>query len=248
VGYTPKHVVVVWAGTYSDQNLSSQLTSVLLSGLIQYASRNLPPDDWPVPEDVTALNVCDPSGLLPTDDCPNVVREVFLVGSEPHQLDPLFRKFSINRETGLLATIFTPPQLVEERLYMVVPPEARAWAESANIPLPPDSYDAIQPPVLDPDVRITLPTLFSEVSGLVKVTGQAAGEDFASYRLLAGKGLNPLEWIEITSSDQPVADGLLGEWDTQGLTGLYALELLVTRTDQKVDTAVTQVTIASESQ
>lgn len=248
VGYTPKHVVVVWAGTYSDQNLSSQLTSVLLSGLIQYASRNLPPDDWPVPEDVTALNVCDPSGLLPTDDCPNVVREVFLVGSEPHQLDPLFRKFSINRETGLLATIFTPPQLVEERLYMVVPPEARAWAESANIPLPPDSYDAIQPPVLDPDVRITLPTLFSEVSGLVKVTGQAAGEDFASYRLLAGKGLNPLEWIEITSSDQPVADGLLGEWDTQGLTGLYALELLVTRTDQKVDTAVTQVTIASEAQ
>ena len=248
VGYTPKHVVVVWAGTYSDQNLSSQLTSVLLSGLIQYASRNLPPDDWPVPEDVTALNVCDPSGLLPTDDCPNVVREVFLVGSEPHQLDPLFRKFSINRETGLLATIFTPPQLVEERLYMVVPPEARAWAESANIPLPPDSYDAIQPPVLDPDVRITLPTLFSEVSGLVKVTGQAAGEDFASYRLLAGKGLNPLEWIEITNSDQPVTDGLLGEWDTQGLTGLYALELLVTRTDQKVDTAVTQVTIASESQ
>jgi membrane peptidoglycan carboxypeptidase len=248
VGYTPNHVVVVWAGTHSDKNLSPHLPSVLLSGLIQYASRNLSPDDWPTPEDVTILNVCDPSGLLPTQDCPNVVREVFLVGSEPHQSDPLFRKFSINRETGLLATVFTPPQLVEERLYMVVPPEARAWAESANVPLPPDSYDAIQPPVLDPEVRITLPVLFSEVSGLVKITGTAAGEDFESYRLLAGKGLNPQEWIEITSGDQQVADGLLGEWDTHGLSGLYALELTVTRTDQNVATAVTQVTISGESQ
>ena len=38
--------------------------------------------------------------------------------------------------------------------------------------------------------------------------------------------------------------GVLAEWDTKGLSGLYAVQLLVVRTDQKVDTAVIQVTIS----
>ena len=197
----------------------------------------------PVPAGVTAMNVCSPSGLLPSANCPEIVNEVFLSGNEPHQPDNLYRKFAINRETGLLATVFTPPQLVEERVYFVMPPEARLWAESAGVPIPPDTYDAIQPPALDPDVNISAPALYEEVQGKVKISGTAAGADFASYRLLVGKGLNPQEWIEIAESSTSVSDGLLAEWDTQGLSGLYAVQLVVTRTDQRVDTAVIQVTI-----
>ncbi len=246
IGYTPERAVIVWSGTNSGANLTPRLTSVLFSGLMEYVSQDLPQDDWPIPPDVTTVNVCDPSGLLPGPDCPNVVQEVFLSGNEPQQLDNLYRKFSINRETGLLATVFTTPQLVEERLYLLVPPEARAWAQSAGVPIPPDTYDAIQPPVINPQVRITTPALFAEVSGQVKIIGSASGEQFASYRLLAGKGLNPQEWIEIGRSEMPVMDGLLAEWDTHALTGLYALQLVVARTDQRLDTAVTQVTVVEE--
>jgi len=121
----------------------------------------------------------------------------------------------------------------------------RLWAESAGVPVPPDTYDAIQPPALDPDVNISAPALYEEVQGKVKISGTAAGADFASFRLLVGKGLNPQEWIEIAESSTSVSDGLLAEWDTQGLSGLYAVQLVVTRTDQRVDTAVIQVTIAS---
>ena len=59
-----------------------------------------------------------------------------------------------------------------------------------------------------------------------------------------GKGLNPQEWIQLGGDIiAPVESGVLVEWDTEGLSGLYAIQLLVVRSDQKVDTAVIQVTI-----
>ena len=82
------------------------------------------------------------------------------------------------------------------------------------------------------------------MNDIVKIIGTASGEDFQYYRVQVGKGLNPQEWIQIGSdSTTPVESGVLAEWDTKGLSGLYAVRLLVVRTDQKVDTAVIQVTI-----
>jgi hypothetical protein len=60
-----------------------------------------------------------------------------------------------------------------------------------------------------------------------------------------GKGLNPQEWIQLGSdSFEPVENGLLAEWDTNGLSGLYAIQLVVIKNDQVVETAVIQVTIS----
>ena len=74
--------------------------------------------------------------------------------------------------------------------------------------------------------------------------GTAAGADFVSYRLQVGKGLNPQEWIQIgQQASSPVENGLLAAWDTSGLSGLYAVQLVVVRSDQRVETAVIQVTI-----
>jgi len=253
IGYTPTRVVVTWTGALGSLSptltqgargfVTPRMPAVLYAALMQVASQSLPADGWAVPEGVTAMLVCDPSGLLPTPECPEIVSEVFLSGNEPQQPDNLYRKFIVNAETGFLATVFTPPQFVEERVYLIAPPEAREWALSAGLPVPPDSYDAIRAPRTDPDVNISAPALFAEVQGVVKITGTAAGADFASYRVLVGQGLNPQEWIEVGRGDAPVTDGLLAEWDTQGLSGLYAVQLVVTRSDQRVDTAVIQVTI-----
>ena len=84
------------------------------------------------------------------------------------QPDNMYRKFSVNRETNLLATVFTLPQLIEERVYLVVPSDARSWAESAGLEIPPAGYDVIQAPQINPDVNITSPILFAEVSGEVR--------------------------------------------------------------------------------
>ena len=243
IGYSPSRVVAVWTGARDESKLTPSLPAVLWNALMQIASQNLPRDGWNVPADVAVINVCDPSGMLPTADCPNLVSEVFLNGNEPIQQDSMYRRYSINRETGYLATVFTLPQLIEERVYFVVPSDARAWAESAGLEIPPTTYDVIQSPQLNPDVNITAPELFAEVNGEVRITGTAAGEDFVSYRVLTGQGLNPQEWIQIVDGNEPVTDGLLAEWNTNDLSGLYAIQLQVVRSDQRVDTAVIQVTV-----
>lgn len=245
IGYSPSRVVAAWTGTRDSDGLSPRAPAVLWNALMQVASQNVPPEDWSLPADVSVINVCDPSGMLPTSECPTIVNEVFLNGNEPQQADTMYRKFSINRETGLLATVFTLPQLIEDRVYLVVPSEARAWAESAGLAIPPANYDVIQAPPFNVDVDILSPELFAEVSGTVTITGTAAGADFVSYRILVGQGLNPQEWIQVAEGTSPVANGPLGEWDTSGLGGLYAVQLQVVRSDQRVESAVIQVTVSN---
>jgi len=246
IGYSPLRVVAVWTGARSSSPLQGGprgVPAVLWNALMQVATQDLPPDGWSVPADVSVINVCNPSGMLPTGDCPNLVSEVFLNGNEPIQPDNMYRKFAVNRETGLLATVFTLPQLIEDRVYLVVPSDARSWAESAGLEIPPATYDVIQAPQVNPDVNITLPALFAEVNGTVQIEGTAAGDDFSSYRVLVGQGLNPQEWIQVAVGNAPVTNGLLAEWNTSGLNGLYAIQLQVVRSDQRVDTAIIQVTV-----
>jgi len=244
IGYSPSRVVAVWTGTHTASNLTPRMPAVLWNALMQIASQDLPREDWAKPADVSAINVCDPSGMLPTAECPNLASEVFLNGNEPQQADNMYRKFAINRETGLLATVFTLPQLIEERVYLVVPSDARAWAESAGLAIPPATYDVIQAPPINPDVNINFPALFAEVNGNVKIDGTAAGNDFVSYRVLVGQGLNPQEWIQVNEGTTPVTNGLLAEWNTNGLSGLYAVQLQVVRSDQRVESAIIQVTVS----
>ena len=246
IGYTPARLVAVWTGTHASDSprLSPQLSTGLWSTLMQTASQSLPSQGWSMPAGITTMDVCDPSGLLPTTNCPSIVSEVFLNGDEPVQLDNMYQSFAVNRETGYLATVFTPPELIENRVFMMIPPEAQAWAKAANVPMAPTAYDAIQPPQINPDVNITAPELFAEVNGQVQIKGTAAGADFDRYRVLVGQGIDPQNWIQIGSdATAPINDNVLATWDTTDLTGLFAVQLQVVRTDQRVDIATIQVTV-----
>jgi penicillin-binding protein 1A len=247
-GYTPHYSVAVWTGAHNGGlNITPRFSAVLWNALMQYVSRNVPADGWTLPQGVSAITVCDPSGLLPTKVCPNLVTEVFLNGNEPIQGDNLFREFSVNRETGLLATVFTPTELIDTRVYMLVPDTARDWALSSGLDVPPASYDAIQAPPVNPQANISSPALFADVTDVVKIIGTASGDGFSYYRVQVGKGLNPQEWTQLgNDAILQVENGVLAEWDTKGLSGLYAIQLQVVREDQKVDVAVIQVSVGSQ--
>lgn len=258
IGYTPQMVVGVWVGPTKIKQLNadselldgenrqtSNAAAALWHAMIQYTSRKLPSQGWNMPAGVSSLEVCDPSGLLPTADCPTTVNEVFLNGNEPNQPDNLYRRFEINRETGRLATVFTPSDLIEERVYMLFPPEARDWANQAGLATPPETYDVITVPgSASPDVKISAPDMFSYVNGKVTIRGSAGGEGFDFGRIQVGQGLNPQEWLQVGQDlSRPITDGDLAVWDTSGLNGLYALQLLVVRQDKSVDSAIIQVTV-----
>ena len=192
----PQMVIGVWIrrlNTTEANQLSTQLPAALWHALMQYAHRDLPSLNWIKPNGINSLEVCDPSGLLPSPYCPTFVSEIFLSGTEPIQMDNLYRSVQINRETGLLATINAPSELVEERIYIQVPPEAIEWARQAGVPTPPETYDLVSSATQnDPNVMITSPGMFAVVGGEVSITGIATGESFSRYRIQIGQGLNPL--------------------------------------------------------
>lgn len=251
VGSTPQRMVAVWVG-YADDELVEDVLSPEVAGaiwhaLMQYITRDLPVEIWEPPVGIVSMPVCDPSGLLPTVECPNVVNEVFISGNEPSRLDELYHSVSVNRVTGLLATVFTPPSLIEERVYLSAPPQAAKWAQEAGLPIQPVDYDIIAMSQLNPDVHMTSPANFAQVSSAVTLRGTAAGEDFSSYRLLMGTGLNPQRWIQIGDDGlRPIIDGVLGTWDTSNLSGLYIIQLQVTRDNQQIETDAIQVTVDNQ--
>jgi membrane peptidoglycan carboxypeptidase len=246
-GYIPQLAIGVWVGHLQEETggIAGDMAAGLWHAITQYASSQIPIQDFTIPAGISQVQVCDPSGLLVSDFCPSIVQEVFVSGNEPTQIDNLYQKYYVNRESGLLATIFTPSDMLEEKVYLVVPPQAVPWATKVGLPIPPDTYDAIyasQP--VSSDVQITSPKTFDHVSGLIRFTGTAAGSNFSYYRLQVGQGLNPQQWIQIGDDvTHPVDNGLLGTWDTNGIEGLYVVQLLVVRQDQRVERNILQVTI-----
>ena len=252
IGYTPERLVGVWLGYAATANPPDEIVAQAAMGVyhaaMKYANQDLPVRPWPTPAGIVSLKVCDPSGMLPTVFCPNVVEEVFLSGNEPLQPDRLYQSAAINRETGRLATIFTPPDLIVDQPYMMIPPQAKDWARQTGLSSPPDTYDtltALPPP--SSQVQITSPAMFEIVRGALPIRGSVQLEDLSFYRLQIGQGLNPQGWYQIgKDNNQPIKEGLLGVWDTHGLNGLYVIELLAVRADQSVQRAVVLVTVDNQ--
>jgi hypothetical protein len=127
---------------------------------------------------------------------------------------------------------------------MVLPPEYQQWAVAAGIPQPPNGYDTILSPPAVAGAQINSPALFAYLRGKVDLVGSASGDEFTSYHLQFGQGLNPRTWQMVApESTQAVNNGTLAVWDTTRLDGLYALRLVVVRQNQRIDTAILQVTV-----
>jgi membrane carboxypeptidase/penicillin-binding protein len=252
VGFTPSRVAGVWVGNLQDQALGGvdalNGATPIWHAILSHAVSDLPREAWAVPAGINQMEVCDPSGLLPTHYCPDVVREVFVMGTEPTSYDDLYQPFLVNKETGKLATLFTPLGLVREEVYLIPPPEAAEWAQQVGLEQPPNEYDAIyDQPMVDPEVNIRSPAAFDYVHGGVLVVGDARKEGMAYYRLQYGQGLNPTRWIQIGEDVvEPVEDDVLGIWNTGGLNGLYTLQLMVVLEDGRVTTAAVPATIDNQ--
>jgi hypothetical protein len=175
--------------------------------------------------------------MLPTDHCARVVREPFIEGNEPQELDSLYQVYEVNRETGLLASVFSPVEQIEERVYLNVPIFAQEWADQAGVPMPPSVHDLEDLQPEDNNLVIISPENFSFIRGRVNIRGTLPDEDFVSARLQYGQGMNPRSWLQIGPEiTSPVTRGQLAYWDTQELEdGIYALQLVLVRTGQQID-------------
>jgi len=240
ISYTADDLAAVWAT--GEDAASGALASVLTDGPATPPAR---------PPGLRAMDICALSGLRPRRDgpaCPTV-REWFVAGTEPVAEDSLTREAFVNRETGRLATTFTPPNLIERRVYTLFPPEAAQWAAGQGIPTLPIEYDTIRRvPTRSGGAAVASPDPWSVVSGQWSVVGSAAGPGFAYYRLTVFPGLLPEAVLALVERDEtPVQDSALGVWDTTLFDdGLYTLLLTVVHSDGTFDEVAIPVTVANK--
>jgi len=258
IGYTPQIVTAVWVGNNDNTPMegvsSSRGAAPIWQSVMEriynegYAGQLLGEvvEKFPAPTGLTRLEVCAISGLLPSEHCPNRVNALFIEGTEPTDYCNVHRVERVNRQSGKLATACTPPELVEERVYEVYPPEAADWVREQGIPQPPTQRDEIYG--CSPEggeVVILDPTLGSHVKEVVPIHGNARSGDFAFYRLEYGEGLNPSAWSQIGGDHYNQVDNdVLEFWDVRGLQdGLYTLQLTVVDHSQNFRRATIYVTV-----
>jgi len=254
VGYTPQIAIGVWQGNKDAEDFMINTDGIrgaayIWHAMMEYALKDEPAVPFTRPEGLIEVTVCAVSGLKPNGQCPTR-SELMIPGTEPTETDNIHQVFLVNRETGKLATIYTPPELVEERVYMVLPPEAQDWInslpEERRVDIPPAEYDTVYGPnQAQAEVVVISPTAYSYVGGVFPIIGNARGGNYAFYRLVFGKGLNPTEWMQIgPDHGNQVDNNVLEFFDTTGIPdGLYTLQLQVVGQDQSVRQATLQFTI-----
>lgn len=249
IGYTPQLCVVVWVGNSRGEEMKKLSGSLgaapIWHDVMEWYHKDKPVEWYQRPPGLVSVAVDPASGLLPTQYSEPAVTEIFIEGTEPTAYDNVHRAFRVNKETGKLATIYTPPELVEERVYKIFPSEAADWVRENNIPQPPTEYDTLYGPgpALG-DAAIVSPNPYAYIQGTTVISGSAKGDNFQLYRLEYGQGLNPAAWTQVGADHtQPVDNGPLEYWDVSGLDGLYTLQLTVVRNDQTFQQSAIQVTV-----
>jgi len=262
IGYTPDIVTGVWVGNNDNTPMDhiagamgggpiwhNVMERIYSEGLVQRLLGSEPTQNFAQPAGLKSAEVCAVSGLLPTEHCPNRIKELFIEGTEPTEYCTVHRVERVNRETGRLATACTPPELVEERVYEIYPPEAADWVREQNIPQPPAKLDEIYGcGPAGGEVVMTNPALGGYVGGVVQIRGNAKAGDFAFYRLEFGSGLNPSAWSQIGGDHyNQVDNNVLEFWDVRGLQdGIYTLQLTVVENSQNFRRSTIYVTVDNQ--
>ncbi len=141
VGYTPQLVAGVWVGNPNNEPMVN-VSGVSGAGPIWHdfmraVLKDKPELTFERPDGLVQAEICAPSGLLPTPHCPKRRVDWFIRGTLPTKYDDLYQPFTIDIRTGLLADENTPEMYRRERVYLVLPQEARAWAARSGIQPPP---------------------------------------------------------------------------------------------------------------
>ncbi len=141
--YSSKYIVGTWIG-HPDHDRMKQVSGLDAARLVKEILLFLHPkerrgvDEKPFPppqlrqnsEDSVAyqlVRLCPLSGELTTEACSEIVPEYLPLGTEARTTCRVHQSFAVDRRTGTLAGPMTPPEAVEIRSYVVLPPQFAAW-------------------------------------------------------------------------------------------------------------------------
>jgi len=235
VGYTPDLVTGVWVGNSDGSPMKDVLgasgAGKIWHAFMESALANVPPRPFPRPNDIVEREVCVPSGLLPTPECPKKTVDLFSPENDPlpaKKYDDIYTRVEVCKVNGKLAFDLVPANARESKVVARFPRQYAEWASKNGYPVAPtvrcdDVYRGVK------TAEITAPGPEAPGLGQVQVVGSAKLDDFHHLDLDIGAGAEPTSWSTLTNGQTEGVDGaLLGVLDTSGMApGRYTLRLSV---------------------
>lgn len=140
VGYTRGFTVGVWAGNFNGRGapelVGAQVAGPILFDILNAISGK---DDWrwfSPPYSVWTRKVCARSGMVPNEDCPHSVEELYLPDVSPTNRCRIHRAFYIDDETGCrLCKSDLHDRSFKRKVFEIWPPEVAIWMERNGYPL-----------------------------------------------------------------------------------------------------------------
>ncbi len=237
VGYTPDYVTGVWVGN-SDNSPMQNSTGVTGAAPIWHEVMEMihgsrPERLPPRPPGIESVEICAPSGLLPSPACHERAREWFIAGTAPTVTDSWLQDVAVDNTSGLLACPGAPPASYTLRNFLLLPAEYALWVATAALPTPPTAFaGACSGSVAGPpgapgvDLALSVPTANAVAGGVIPIQGRAGGPGLTGWTLAWGEGAEPRTWQPLaqgssaTDGSQPLA-----HWDTAGRGGVHTLRL-----------------------
>ncbi len=146
VGYSPYYVAAIWLGYDQPRSMNhiSQSTHNLIWAKVMAAvHEGLPNKSFEVPAGIVRRAVCTQSGLAPVeglcDSDPRgstVIEEYFAVGTEPSEPCDVHKAVEICSVSGLFATEFCPPELVQKKVMIQRREKDMPSGWDPSVPLP----------------------------------------------------------------------------------------------------------------
>ena len=236
-GYTPDLVAGVWAGNSDNSRIHGILsTSISYRAVRDFmidALADTPASEFTRPPGLSTVDTCTPSGLRANDTCGRKVKNLLPDATAPKKDDDWWRSVKVDIRNGLIATELTPPQFIQQRFGLNIPPSVQGfartqdeeWAKILGAGSAPTDKSNGQTPV-----SIVSPRTGDKLRDktYVPITGQASSPDFTAYRVEYGAGSPPFEWHLIVRSQQPQASGGLALWNLAGVPdGTYTVRLVL---------------------
>ncbi len=142
VAFTTRYVIGVWFGDPDFQPMNrltgfrsaAELAQCVLLDLHQDQSQGLMDVGFPPPRGYQPVRLCALSGQLATNACDRVLEEWFPPSGKPAEYCRMHVLLAIDRRDSLPATPVTPPEFVEVRPFIDLPPQYAEWAAAAGLP------------------------------------------------------------------------------------------------------------------
>lgn len=269
IGYTTDLLTGVWVGNSSGSGMYSNASCYSTAGPIwkefmTNALKDSPAKDFPRPAGIKEVAVSTATGKLPSENTPSeaIKTEIFASFAIPTEIDDGYVKYTIDSDSGKLATQYTPEESKKEvtyRIYGYDFSQYPSWVtginnwiakkvEAGEIELPPaltDDIHTAETMASIPTIAITSPSALSTIE---------TGESEIQVEINAPNGVKKVEFyvgdsLQYTETSAPYSGTIrlastysttiieitAKVYDTYNYTSESTIELKVVKTTESED-------------